>query len=175
MSTDTRPDGAPAPNEPVPHNPAYSEPDRIERVSDDRSGAGKAVMLLAAGLLIGGLVIVFTVFGSFGGADEDAVASLNEPVRDVTQNSTVRTNPAVAPTDGTAVVVGSDERVTGSDDGAAIVTPNAAQNKEAEIVTVPNQVKPKFAVEGKGAYVETEDGLKTVDQNTGRVEPLGTE
>ena len=175
MSNDTRPDGAPAPNEPVPHNPAYAEPDRIERVNDDRSGAGKTVILLAAALLIGGLAIVFTVFGGFGAADEDATAGLNQPTREVAENRTTATNANIAPTQGSAVVVGSDDAVTADDDNAAVVTPNAAGGKEAEIVTVPNQVKPKFAVEGDADYVETEDGLKTVDRDTGTVQPLPTE
>ena len=174
MTKDIRGDGGPAPNEPIAHNPAYDEPDRIERVDDDRSGAGKTVAILAAGLLLVGALIVFAVFGGFGAGDADTTA-IGEANRDVAQTQSVQSAPRVAPTDGNAVVVGSDRNVTGSDDGAAVVTPNAAAGKDAEIVTVPNQVKPKFAVEGDAAYVETEDGLKTVDPETGQVKPLDAE
>lgn len=175
MADDIRPDGAPAPNDNLAHNPAYDEPDRIERVEKDRSGAGKTVALLAAGLLVAGLAITFGVFGGFGAADDDAPAQVANTSVDLTETNAAQTSPRVAPTDGNAVVVGSDRQVTGRDDGAAVVTPNAAEGKDAEIVTVPNQVKPKFAVEGDAAYVETEEGLKTVDPDTGRVLPLDAE
>ena len=168
MSEDIRDDGAPAPNHPVGHNPSYEEPDRIETVEKD-SGAGRTVALLAGGLLIAGLAIVFATVGFFDGPEHDLVAQTSVAKRELAASGVLQSNPQVAPTDGKAVVVDQ-----AGDAGAAVITPNG-DGGTPEIVTVPNQVKPKLAVEGGADYVKTQDGLKTVQEGTGQVKPLNSD
>ena len=160
----TRPNGGPAANEPLAHNPAYNEPQRMERAEDSR--AHKRAARKNGGLFLGLAVLAALLAGGFiwfnstteGGEEIARLAPEERPVSadSASGSVVVRTENDVAPTDGDAVVVRNP------DGGAELVTPNGA-NGEPEVITVPNQTTPKFAVGSDAEYVTEEDGtVKTV-------------
>ena len=163
----TRPNGGPARNEPLAHNPAYVEPQRMERAEDTRDH--KRAARKNGGLFLGLAVLAVLLVGGFvwfnsttDGGEEIARLAPEEravPTEGASNSVSVRTDDEVVPTDGEAVVVRDP------DGGAALVTPNGA-NGTPEVITVPNQTTPKLAVGRDAEYVTEEDGtVETVAPN----------
>ena len=159
--------GAPPRNDNLSHNPSYEEPARIERVSDRRSRS-KVGLFAAVGAALVALVAGVTWFG--GEATEEVRTASLKPTSEANREAVdLATSPEadgariVEPAgDGDAAVParGNAAVVADPGGGAALVTGDGDDG--VEVVTVPNQVTPKFAAGEDAAYVETESGLRTV-------------